>query len=358
VDFYIFPLKKGQRYILEAQTQELHSPTEVDMVLLDAKGAQLQASNLQGPPRLDFTPQADGDYVLKMKHLLLWGGPAETYRVTITPYEPGFDLSVGIDRYDVGQGSTFSIPLFVARRDYAGPIEVSVVGNPKLTGQVTIAAGQPPMPNLPGGTLTITAAADAPLGPHEFAIQAKATINGKELTQLLSVRAQASQNLAGLPVPPRPMYERIGLAVKEKPPFTIAFKFDEPAATPGKPIGLTVTATRAAGFTEEIALTAAGLPPNVKPALMNIPANQTEAKMTLNLEANAPVGQFMVTLTGKAKYKNQDLALNSAPVQLTIKKLDLLLFSGAASTVGLLGSPLEQGPYLAPAALFAGKVKK
>jgi len=318
-DFFIFALKKGQRYLLEAHTQDLHSPTEVDMVLLDAKGTQLQASNLQGPPRLDFTPTADGDFVLKMKHLLLWGGPAETYRVTITPYEPGFDLAVGIDRFDVGQGATFTIPIFATRRDYAGPIEVSVIGNPKLTGQVTLPA-TPPQPNMPNGTLTITAAADTPIGPTEFRIQGKATINGKEVVSILSVRALASQSLAALPVPPRPMDERLGLAVKAAPPFTLTFKFDEASATPGKPIGLTVTATRAAGFTEEIALTANGLPANVKLMLVNIPANMTEAKMTLNVEANAPVGMSMVTLTGKAKVKGQDVTINSAPVPLTIKK--------------------------------------
>ncbi len=318
-DFFIFALKKSQRYILEAHTQDLHSPTEVDMVLLDAKGAQLQASNLQGPARLDFTAPTDGDFVLKMKHLLLWGGPSESYRVTIAPYEPGFDLAVGIDRYDVGQGATFNVPIFVTRKDYTGPIEVSVVGNPKLTGQVTLAAGQP-QPNQPNGTVTITAAADTPIGPTEFRIQGKATINGKEVVTLLDVRALASQSLAGLPVPPRTMDERLGLAVKERPPFALAFKFDEANATPGKPIGLTVTATRAPGFTEEIALTAGGLPANVKPMLANIPANMTEAKMTLNVEANAPVGQSMVTLTGKAKVKGQDVSINSAPVALTIKK--------------------------------------
>ncbi len=320
VDYYVFALKKGQRYILEAQTQELHSPSEVDMVLLDAKGAQLQASNLMAAARLDFTPPAEGDYTLAVKHLLLWGGPSETYRITVTPYEPGFDLAVGIERYDVGQGATFAIPIVVNRKDYAGPIEVSVVGNPKLTGQVTIAAGQPPMPNLPGGTLTITCALDAPLGPQEFVIQGKATINGKEVVQFVSVRALASQNLANLPVPPRPLFTRLGLAVKERPPFTLAFKFDEPAATPGKPLGLTVTATRAPGFTEEIVLTANGLPANVKPALVNVAANQSEAKMTLNVEANAPVGTSMITLTGKAKHKGQDVAITSTAVPLTIKK--------------------------------------
>jgi hypothetical protein len=356
VDYFIFELKKDQRYILEAQTQELHSPTDVDMVLLDAKGAQLQVSNLQGPPRLDFMAKADGDYVLAMKHLLLWGGPAETYRVAITPYEPGFDLSVGLERYDAGQGSTFSIPINVTRKDYTGPIEVSVVGNSRLAGAVTIPMGQPPMPNQPGGTLTVTVAADAPIGPTEFVLQGKATINGKEVVQLVSVRALASLGLAGLPVPPRPMYTRLGLAVKEKPPFTLLFKFDEEAATPGKPIGLTVTATRNAGFTDEIVLTATGLPANVKAALVNIPANRNEAKMTLSVDANAPLGQAMVTLTGKAKYKNQDVTISSAPVSLIIKKQELPLAAlQAASTIG---ATFGQYPLSVAAILYATKPPK
>ncbi len=323
VDFYIFTLKKGQRYLLEAQTAELHSPTEVDMVLLDAKGAQLQASNLNGPARLDFTPSADGDYVLKVKHLLLWGGPSETYRVTIKPYEPGFDLAVGIDRYDVGQGATFSVPIFVGRRDYGGPIEVSVVGNAKLNGQLTIAAtqpGQPAKPDQASGTLVVTAAPDMPIGPAVFYIQGKATINGKEVVQLVDVRALASASLAGLPVPPLSMNHRLGLAVKAPPPFALAFKFDDGPAMPGKSIGLTVTATRAPGFSEEIALSATGLPPTVKPALVNIAANQSEAKMALSIEANATPGEVMVTLVGKAKVRGQEVVVNSKPVTLVIKK--------------------------------------
>jgi hypothetical protein len=323
VDFYVFTLKKGQRYLLEAQTAELHSPTEVDMVLLDAKGAQLQASNLNGPARLDFTPSADGDYILRLKHLLLWGGPSETYRVTIKPYEPGFDLAVGIDRYDVGQGAAFSVPIFVGRRDYNGPIEISVVGNAKLSGQVTIAAtqpGQPAKPDQASGTLIVTAAPGTPIGPTVFYIQGKATINGKEVVQLVDVRALASASLAGLPVPPLSMNQRLGLAVKEAPPFTLAFKFDDGPAMPGKSMGLTVTATRAAGFTDEIALSATGLPPTVKPALVIIAANQSEAKMTLDLDANAMAGDVMVTLVGKAKVRGQEITVNSKPVALMIKK--------------------------------------
>ena len=61
--------------------------------------------------------------------------------MTVTPFEPGFDLSVQLDRFDVPQGGKFGVPIFVLRRDYKGPIEVSVVGQ-GLTGTLTIPAAR------------------------------------------------------------------------------------------------------------------------------------------------------------------------------------------------------------------------
>ena len=48
--------------------------------------------------------------------------PDETYRITVTPAAPDFDLAVGPDRYGVAPGGTVSIPVLVTRRGYAGPI--------------------------------------------------------------------------------------------------------------------------------------------------------------------------------------------------------------------------------------------
>src|SRR5207248_98131 len=130
LDHYIFAVKKGQRFIVEAQTVERFSPTEVFLVLRDAKGTKLLESNPMVAPRIDYTPPADADLVLAVEHLHYLGGPEETYHLTITPYEPGFDLSVRLDRFDAAPGGTFSTPIFLTRRDYPGPIEVSVEGNP------------------------------------------------------------------------------------------------------------------------------------------------------------------------------------------------------------------------------------
>ena len=320
VDYFVFALKKGTRTIIEAQTQELGSPTEVYMTLHDAKGAQLQASNPAAAARLDFTPPADGDYSLRVEHLHLWGGPDEVYRVTVTPFEPGFDLTVGLDRFNVEQGGKLSIPVLAPRRDFGGPIEISVVGPKDISGQLAVAAGKAPPANQPIGTLVVNVGPDVPIGPYAFHIQGKATINGKAVTRLASVRNSVSQGLANLPLPPRDTLTSIGLAVTEKPPFALMAKLDAASYMPGKTATLTVTATRTAGFTAEIALSAAGMPPGVTAMLKPIPANQSEVKLTLTLTPQTKVGQANLIVTGKAKHQGRDVTSATPVVPLVIKK--------------------------------------
>src|SRR5206468_3009537 len=104
LDHFVFTATKGQRLIIYAQTLEFNSPTLVYMVLRDAKGTQLAKTDPQAVPpadqRIDFTPKSDGDYNLEVQHLNYLGGPSEIYRITIIPYEPGFDLALTLDRYD------------------------------------------------------------------------------------------------------------------------------------------------------------------------------------------------------------------------------------------------------------------
>jgi hypothetical protein len=320
VDHFVFAAKKGQRYIIEAHTTDLHSPAEVLLTLLDAKAAQIAASNPAAAARIDYTATADGDLTLKVEHLYSWGGPDQSYRVTITPYEPGFDLTIGLDRFDIAPGGTLSLQILTTRRDYPGPIEVTVVGPAGLTGKATIPAGQPPQPGQVGTTLTVTAAPTLASGPYTFTIVGSAAIGGKTVVSAATLRNLISQNLAALPVPPRTLYHDIGLAVTEKPPFTLAAKFDAPMTAPGAAAMLTVTATRLPGFTGEIALSVTGLPANVALVPKNIAMGQNEVKLQINAAANAAMGTFPLTVTGKAKHNNRDYTVNAAPVPLVLKK--------------------------------------
>src|SRR5262249_28651827 len=157
-DYYVFAAKKGQKLLVEAHTLDQYSPALVELVLRGGKSkGDVAKSNPQLAPPLDqrfeFTAQEDGDYVLEVRHLTLMGGPTEVYRVTVTPSVPGFDLTLGIERYDVIPGGTLSLPVLVTRRGYTGPIDVSVIGLPGLSGELKIPAGQPKAPGQVGGVL-------------------------------------------------------------------------------------------------------------------------------------------------------------------------------------------------------------
>lgn len=362
-DHFIFAAKKGQRYVIEAHTQDLYSPTEVYLVLKDAKGAQVAASNPMAAPRIEYAAPADGDLVLLVEHLLYWGGPAESYRVTITPAEPSFALDLRLDRWDAPQGGFVNIPVMLAARNgYAGPIEVSVVGPPGISGQATIPAGQAPVPPapqpaVPSVMLPVRVNPDVPMGAYGLLIQGKAQINGKTVVEYASVRTVASQSLAGLAFPPRTVLHQVGFAVTEKPPFTLAFRFDLPEFLRGGPATATVTATRDPGYAEEIALSAQGLPPNVAPALKNIPKGQNEVKVQFNVAANAPLGQFQVSLAGATKYQGKDFSVTtptvplvlSLPFALTVEPASLKVFQGSKARLKI--QAVRKGGYQGPIAL-------
>jgi hypothetical protein len=317
VDQHVFTANKGQRIVIEAQTQELQSPTEVNMVLKDAKGKQVATSDATKAPRIDFTAPADGDYILAVEHQLHLSGPSENYRITVTPYEPSFELSLGLDRFDVAPGSSLPLPIVATRRDYAGPIEVSIIGHPDISGHLMIPPGQAAQST---GTLYLNARSDARTGPYNIAIQGRASINGKTVIQYADLRTAIRQSLANLSFPPRNLLNQIALAVTEKPPFTLVVKLDRPEGLRGTPLGVTIIATRAAGFSDEIALTGVDLPANVALALKNIPKGQSEVKVELNPAANAALGQFPISVTGKAKQQGKEFSVTAPPVLLVLKE--------------------------------------
>jgi hypothetical protein len=139
------------------------------------------------------------------------------------------------------------------------------------------------------------------------------------VVQFATVRASVNQTLTNLPVPPRAMLTQIGLAVTERPPFSLAAVLDPASIAPGKAGTLRLTVNRGPGFTAEIALTATGLPANVTAVLKSIPAGQSEVKVPVNAAANAALGTFDVTIVGKALHQNREHTA-SAAAKLVIKK--------------------------------------
>ncbi len=302
VDYYAFAATKGQRWLIDAQTLEFHSPTYVDLILKNAKGEQVAASKPEvDPARIDFTAPEDGDYTLQVLNQLYKGGPEETYRITLTPHEPGFALTTAIDRVDVPQGGNALVTVQAARRDYNGPIDVQVVSPPGVTGSSTIPAGQT------STLLPLTALAGLPPSGHRLAVVGQATIGNRLVTERADMRAIAQRDLGNLPFPPQPLADRLALAVTHKAPFALEARFDQPEGIRGLSVPVTIRAIRSPGFDEEITVASVNLPvPQgqpvpVPPVNAKIPKGQSEVKLELKPPANAPLGAIPLGFRATAK---------------------------------------------------------
>jgi hypothetical protein len=300
------------------QTLELGSPTLVYMVLRNAKTkAEIAKSNPQANPPLDqvidFTAPDDGDYVVEVQHLNFLGGPSEAYHLTITPSRPSFEVTVGLDRFDLAADGFVALPLQVKRTNFAGPIDVTALGPAGLTGHGTIAANQP------AGILLLKAK-DLPLGPKIISLVAEATIDKAVVKQLVSVRQAVSQSLTNLPLPPRDLLTQIAIGVREGDPFRLIATLDQNGCVAGLPANFTVAVERGQGFDGDVALNPpGGLPPGVAPPkLPTIAKGQKEVTFKLDINTKVPPGPYQLTFSGKGKRDGKEFTVAAMPTTLDV----------------------------------------
>jgi hypothetical protein len=149
------------------------------------------------------------------------------------------------------------------------------------------------------------------------------------------------------------------LAVKEKAPFTLAATFEHPEHVPGLPINVTITATRDAGFEEEITLNpVVGLPPTEKPpALKPIAKGQKDVKYQMTLSAKVPLGEHLLFFTGKTKFQNKELTAGALPASLVmalpfdLKVEPFKLAAGEKEGGKLKVTAVRKGGYQGPIAI-------
>jgi hypothetical protein len=323
VDYFVFTAKKGVKYAIIAETYEVLSPAEVYLIVKDAKGAELAKSNpANSPARIDFTAPADGDFYIYAEHLNYAHGPTEVYHLSVREAAPDFDVQLALDRFSLAPGETTLIPVNPpARRDFTGPIELVVTGPPGFSGSISVPNAPPPPPNQPAppiAFLPLTCKGDMAQGAYSLTVIAKATINGKQVSKPATVADAVKAGLNGLPFPPREMLTQIGLAVTDKPTFSLAVKLANADVLRGVPANITVTATRAAGFAEEIQLAPVALTPNVTIAVKPIPKGANEVQFPLTAAANAALSPLPLAFRGTAKVGGKDVAYYSTTAAVNV----------------------------------------
>jgi hypothetical protein len=309
IDHFAFPGKKGQKLVVSAMTYEVNAPTEVLVRVLDAKGAEVARSNPAQPgARAEFTPAADGEFVAACEHLLSVHGPNEVYHLSVVPAAPDFTLTLALDRYEAPAGGGTAVAVATVGRvnGFAGPIELSIVGDETLSGKVTVPNGQTT------AFVPLMIDEEAKPGAYPFRVRGTATVGGQEVVRFAASTDLVKAALGGMPNPPVELLGGCAVAVVEKPPFTLKVTADPPAVEKGKAGKLRVEATRD-GFDADIPVAVLYVPPSVTAAAKPVPKGQTKAEIALTVAANAAVGAHPLVLRATAKVGGKDYAVTPPP---------------------------------------------
>ncbi len=317
-DCFVFAGKKGVKYSITAETYEILSPADVILTVQDSMGKALGKSNeTMTPARVEITPTADGDVTIIAEHTNYLFGPTEVYRLTVQP-SSDFGVNLGTDRLVMAPNSTTILPITsITRRDYTGPIELSVSGK-GFSGSVTIQNVPNPADGKPIALLPIKADSSITPGGYSFEVKAKGTIDGKEVIRLGRASEIWSTQLSGLPFPPQQFLSTVSVAVVDKPPFTLTVKGPD-SVNKGGNAELTITTTRAEGFAEDIVLAGLGLPANVTLAPKPIAKGTNEIKFPINATPAAANGKFWLVIRGTAKVAGKDTAWLSNAIEIEVK---------------------------------------
>ena len=213
VDHFAITGKKGQKLVITTQTFEVNSPAEVLVRVLDAKGAQVAISNPTAPVnRFEFTPAADGDYVLACEHQNFLHGPNEVYYLSVVPAAPDFNVALSFDRGEAPSGSGTGVFATMTRLNgYNGPVELSIDGSNALSGKLTVPAGQT-LAFIP-----LLVKSDTKPGAYTFRVKATATVDGTTVTRYGTLTDAVKIGFGGMTNPPPELLTECAVGVIEKP---------------------------------------------------------------------------------------------------------------------------------------------
>ena len=311
IDHFSIAGKKGVKLVIAAQTYEVNSPAEVLIRVLDAKGAVLASSNPAAVPvRLEYTPAADGDFTIACEHLNYLFGPNEVYHLSVRPAIADFDVSLVLDRVEApaGGGTAVAVANVARLNGYAGPVELSIVGDAALSGTATVPAGQ-----TQTFVLLFVKAGTKP-GPYSFKVKATAKVDGKDVVRYATLTDAVKANLGGIPNPPPEILAECAMAVIEKSSFTIKYTADPTSIEKGKAGKLVVDATREKEADGDITLVPLFVAPNITPAVKPVPKGMTKAEVGITVAPAAVAGPAPIVIRATTKIGGKDYIVTPPPV--------------------------------------------
>jgi hypothetical protein len=326
VDFYRFPVKKGERIVVEVYGERQsrlvdpflsgYDPTGKRIFTGDDVGAnigQIRFTTHMRDPRWEFTAGADGDYAVAVRDLYSQqrGDPRFTYRLNIRRQRPDFRLVVvpvhetQPDAPVVGRGGRFWVDVLAFRQDGCDePITVTAADLPPGVTCEPVVIG----PGKTSAPLVFAAAKDAPIGHAAITVTGNAKIDGAEVVRVARSGGLTWQttNTPGI----ARQADTTVLSVRERVPFVVLASPEQTVAKAGEKITIPVRIERAADWTDAVQLSASALdlPPGASVALITVAKTAVEGKVELTLPANLKPGIYTFTVQGAGQVSRDYLA--------------------------------------------------
>ena len=241
-DAWPIAVKKGDVIDLEVRAGRLGSPLDSLLTIIDAAGKQVATnddlSGTESDSRLRWTAPADGVYTVQVAdRSRMRGGAQFAYRLWITAAAPqDFALTMPIDALIVLRDGTAKLKIKLDRLggfNDAVALEFSDLPPGITVSKPEIAAGRTDV------DLTLTAAADAPIGWADVTVRGRAKINDRdvvheaEVVQVATPQTTAAGQVVVPPVFGDAPVTRLAVAVAMPTPFRTVAVFGLPFAPRG-----------------------------------------------------------------------------------------------------------------------------
>lgn len=314
LDYFQIVGKKGQKLAINVLAYELNAPTEVLLRVVDSAGKELAKSNPALPKvSVEFTPAADGKYFIVCEHLNYLAGPNEVYHLSVRPAAAEFEFSLPVDTAlaTPGSGTAIAITNINRLNGFAGPIELSIIGDPALSGSVTVPA------DATTAYVPLLVKADAKPGVYAFRVQGKAKVGDVETVKFGSTTDPVKASLANLPNPPPEFLGLAALSVSEKLPFELAVSVDPAAVEKGK-AGKLIVDVKRNGFDGEITLAPVSPPANVTLTPKPIAKGANKGEVAIAVAAGTATGPASLVLKATGKVGGKDYVLLTVPTAVNV----------------------------------------
>jgi hypothetical protein len=267
--------------------------------------------------RLEIVLNGDGDCLIQIADLYQKQGEDYTYRLKITLVKPDFRLTFTPDRVIAGQGARVPVTLTAQRfGGFDGEIRIQYAGTLPEGLQID---GENAIPKGANATILVfTLPADAKFSHRLFQIEGVAQIEGKEVLREAEAREEFVRDGA---VQTRPTEIPV-VSVAPPPDMTVSTGATEFTLSPGGSIEIPIKIARKMGFGAKVPLTILGLPPGLTiTAAPVLEGNQSEGKVALRAEGNAPIGTFKILAVAISQIDDQRRSpYVSAFLTLNVKK--------------------------------------